>query len=96
MTTDVTIQPDPEVTCASCEACCCRLQVMLLTETGVPEQFIESDQWGGQSMARLEDGWCAALDRNTMLCTIYERRPLVCREVEGGSYEWMVERAENL
>ena len=41
MTTDVTIQPDPEVTCASCEACCCRLQVMLLTETGVPEQFIE-------------------------------------------------------
>ena len=96
MTTDVTIQPDPEVTCASCEACCCRLQVMLLTETGVPEQFIETDQWGGQSMARLDDGWCSALDRNTMLCTIYELRPLVCREFEAGSYECMVERTENL
>lgn len=96
MTTDVTIQPDPEVTCASCEACCCRLQVMLLTETGVPEHYIESDEWGGQSMARLEDGWCVALDRNTMLCTIYELRPLVCREFEAGSYECMVERAENL
>lgn len=96
MTNDVPIRPDSTVTCASCEACCCRLQVMLLTETGVPEQFIESDQWGGQCMARLDDGWCAALDRNTMLCTIYELRPLVCREFAAGSYECMVERSENL
>lgn len=96
MPIDVTIQPDPAVTCASCEACCCRLQVMLLTETGVPEQFIATDEWGGQTMAQLEDGWCKALDRNTMLCTIYEKRPLVCREFAAGSYECMLERAENL
>jgi Fe-S-cluster containining protein len=36
-------------------------------------------------MRRLEDGWCAALDRNTMLCGIYEQRPLICRRfVMGG------------
>jgi Fe-S-cluster containining protein len=31
-------------------------------------------------MERLEDGWCAALDRDTYLCKIYENRPLICRE----------------
>jgi len=38
-------------------------------------------------MARLEDGWCSALDRNTMLCMIYEKRPWICREFEMGGYE---------
>ncbi len=33
-------------------------------------------------MARLADGWCAALDRDTLLCRIYARRPGVCREFE--------------
>ena len=96
MTNEFLIQPDPTVTCASCEACCCRLQVMLLTDTGVPEHFIETDEWGAQTMAQLDDGWCEALDRNTMLCTIYELRPQVCREFAAGSYECMLERSENL
>lgn len=65
---------------------------MLITDTGVPERFIETDQWGGSVMAREEDGWCAALDRDTMLCTIYAQRPLICREFEMGSYECLVER----
>ena|SRR5688572_15741831 len=82
-------------TCDSCSACCCRLEVMLLTETGVPDYFIEEDEWGSRRMARLDDGWCAALDRNTLLCTIYEKRPLICREFEMGSYECLVERADN-
>lgn len=47
-------------------------------------------------MARLDDGWCSALDRDTMMCTIYEQRPWVCREFETGSYECLVERAEHL
>jgi Fe-S-cluster containining protein len=68
---------------------------MLITETGVPDQFIERDKWGGRSMAQLDDGWCAALDRNTMLCTIYEQRPLICREFETGSCECLAERADN-
>ena len=42
-------------------------------------------------MARLDDGWCAAVDRNTMKCMIYEKRPLVCREFEMGEYECMIE-----
>jgi Fe-S-cluster containining protein len=96
MTSDITSRPETGVACASCEASCCRLKVMLITETGVPLQFIESDKWGGRSMAQLSDGWCAALDRNTMLCKIYEQRPLICREFEMGSYECMAERADNL
>lgn len=86
--TDLTV-----VTCASCQASCCRLEVFLLTETGVPKHFIETDQWGGRTMARLDDGWCAALNRNTMDCMIYSKRPQVCRDFETGSYECLVERA---
>ena len=69
---------------------------MLISDTGVPNRFIEEDDYGGQTMARLDDGWCAALDRNTMMCTIYEKRPWGCRSLEMGSYEWRVERAEHM
>ncbi|MES2625674.1 MAG: YkgJ family cysteine cluster protein [Pseudomonadota bacterium] len=92
MKIDVKFLPEPKVTCSTCEACCCRLEVMLITDTGVPRVFIEEDKWGGRTMRRLEDGWCAALDRNTMLCTIYEKRPLICREFEMGSDECLTER----
>jgi Fe-S-cluster containining protein len=96
MTTEATTLPDSEVTCVNCEACCCRLEVMLITDTGVPDNFIEECEWGGRTMARLEDGWCSALDRNTMTCMIYEQRPWVCREFEMGEYECISERAANL
>jgi uncharacterized protein len=84
--------PEPKVTCSTCAAACCRLEVLLITDTGVPDIFVELDQWGGATMRRLDDGWCAALDRNTMLCTIYERRPLICREFATGSDECLAER----
>ena len=96
MTIEATIPPDTEATCVNCEACCCRLEVMLIADTGVPDSFIEIDKWGGRSMARLEDGWCSALDRNTMNCMIYERRPWICREFKMGEYECISERATNL
>ena len=96
MTIEVKTLPYTEVTCISCEACCCRLEVMLITDTGVPDKFIEIDKWGGRTMARLEDGWCSALDRNTMMCSIYEKRPWICREFEMGEYECISERAANL
>lgn len=83
---------NPPVTCATCRANCCRLEVMLITDTGVPEEYIQFDEWGGESMIRLDDGWCAALDRSTMLCTIYEQRPFICREFEMGGYECLDER----
>ena len=96
MTIEVTTPPDTRPTCENCEACCCRLEVMLITDTGVPDNYIEIDKWGGRTMARLEDGWCSALDRNTMNCTIYEKRPLICREFAMGEYECISERAANL
>lgn len=83
---------DSDVSCTSCAACCCRLEVMLLTDTGVPDRFIDEDNWGGQVMRRLDDGWCAALDRDSMRCTIYSRRPLICREFELGSPDCLEER----
>lgn len=88
--------PAIQKTCTNCQACCCRLEVMLITDTGVPERYIDIDAWGGQIMARLDDGWCAALDRQTLMCTIYDRRPLICREFEMGGSECLAERKEHL
>lgn len=31
------------------------------------------------------DGACVALDPETLLCTIYEQRPQVCRDFQRGS-----------
>lgn len=96
MTSEASTLPDTEVTCANCEACCCKLEVLLISETGVPENFIAIDKWGGRTMARLEDGWCAALDRNTLMCTIYEKRPKICRDLEMGENECISIRAASL
>lgn len=83
---------NPDVSCATCRACCCRLEAILTGDDDVPADMIEFDRWGGQVMARLGDGWCAALDRDTMLCKIYERRPTVCREFQLGASECLSER----
>ncbi|MDP2325116.1 MAG: YkgJ family cysteine cluster protein [Gammaproteobacteria bacterium] len=80
------------VSCSSCRACCCRLEVILMGDDEVPAEMIESDRWGGEVMARLDDGWCIALDRDTMLCRIYDLRPAVCREFEVASNECLTER----
>lgn len=93
MTIDIITLPDTQVSCANCEACCCRLEVMLITDTGVPDNYIAIDRWGGQVMARLDDGWCAALDRNSMRCRIYEQRPMLCRDFAMGEQECIDERA---
>lgn len=82
----------PEVTCDTCQACCCRLEVMLITDTGVPERYIDIDPRGGMVMARLDDGWCAALNRDTLLCSIYNNRPLICREFAMGEDDCLAER----
>lgn len=89
----VTNLPQAEISCANCRACCCRLEVMLISDTGVPENYITEDKWGAQSMLRLADGWCAAIDRGTFMCTIYENRPWICREFDMGSAECREERA---
>ena len=96
MTIKVTQLPEREIACSNCQACCCRLEVILISDTGVPREHIKIDRWGGEVMARLDDGWCSALDRATLMCTIYENRPWVCREFEVGSPECITERSENM
>lgn len=84
--------PAADVSCTTCAAKCCRLEVLLITDTGVPERFIDIDDWGSETMLRLDDGWCAALDRRSMSCSIYRNRPLICREFELGGQDCLEER----
>ena len=77
----------PAIDCADCDAVCCRLTVILMPEDRVPQRFIVEDERGTQMLAKGEDGWCQALDLNTMLCGIYEQRPSTCRKFAmGGPY----------
>jgi Fe-S-cluster containining protein len=96
MTFKISSLPAPVISCDNCEACCCRLEVLLLTDTGVPGHLIRINQWGEMTMARQDDGWCAALNRNTLMCMIYEKRPLVCREFEAGSNDCINEQAAQM
>ena len=95
MDSETTRTRESPVKCSACEAACCRLEVLLITDTGVPEGFIKTDKWGAMSMRRLDDGWCSALDRASMLCRIYDRRPWICREFEMGGIECLSARASN-
>jgi Fe-S-cluster containining protein len=83
----------PAVTCDTCQACCCRLEVLLMAGDEIPRRLTATNQWGGWVMARGDDGWCAALDRQTMRCRIYGQRPMICREFELGASECLAERA---
>jgi len=85
-----------EIKCSNCKACCCSAEVMIISDTQVPPQHIAVDAYGGETMLRLADGWCSALDRDTLLCTIYENRPWICREFEMGSNECIDERLEKM
>jgi len=85
---------DTSPSCSTCAACCCRLEVLLTDEPNIPFYLTEQDRWGGWVMRRLDDGWCAALDRNSMRCTIYRDRPRPCREFELGGEDCLDERAQ--
>lgn len=88
--------PKSKINCTSCQACCCRLEVMLISDTGVPAAHISVDEWGAETMLRLDDGWCSALNRENLLCSIYENRPWVCREFEMGFYDCIAIQPVNL
>ncbi len=75
------------ISCDNCDAVCCRLTVVLMPEDRVPNRFVIENDHGTQIMAKGEDGWCQALDLNTMRCTIYDMRPGICRKFAmGGPY----------
>lgn len=87
---------DPGISCSTCEACCCRLEVMLMGDDDVPPEMTVQDRWGGWVMQRLDDGWCAALNRISMKCAIYDCRPGVCRDYQVGAGECIGERSRLL
>lgn len=53
---------------------------------------------GQRAYMKMTDGHCSALihddERNLFLCSIYERRPDVCRWLERGSGQCRAERTE--
>lgn len=85
---------DPGISCHRCQACCCRLPVLVLPGDAPPQRLVEFDEHGSAIMGKGEDGWCLALDRDSMLCGIYEQRPWVCREFAMGGHECREERAD--
>lgn len=75
------------VSCTACSAVCCRLIVILEPEDNIPDHLVTRLPQGHRVMAHGEDGWCIALDRTHMNCSIYESRPAVCRRFfMGGPY----------
>ena len=84
---------DPAVQCSACEAVCCRLPVLLMPEDRIPARYVDHDERGVEIVAKGDDGWCTALDRNRMCCSIYEQRPTICRGFDMGGYDCREERA---
>jgi len=75
------------ITCATCDALCCQLTVVLGERDAVPAHLTTRLPSGLHVMAKDEDGWCVALDGQQMNCRIYDSRPIVCRSfVMGGPY----------
>lgn len=75
------------ITCAACDALCCRLTVILAADDAVPAHFTTHLAGGLEVMAKDEDGWCVGLDGQHMRCRIYDSRPAACRSfVMGGPY----------
>lgn len=84
---------DPTIHCGECEAVCCRLPVLLLPGDRVPLWARDHDVYGLEIVAKADDGWCVALDRQTMRCTIYESRPQICAGFAMGGWGCRDERA---
>jgi uncharacterized protein len=73
--------------CTKCKALCCRLIVVLEPGDHIPAHLTTHLPQGTHVMARAEDGWCVALDRTHMNCSIYKDRPADCRRFAmGGAY----------
>ena len=68
--------------CSGCTAQCCRLTAVLAPSECVPSNLTTEIADGVLAMAKSADGWCVALDRESMSCGIYAERPQVCRRFE--------------
>lgn len=65
--------------CASCDAVCCRMTVVLQEGDHIASHLTEHTAAGLEVMARDEFGWCVAVDPAGGGCSIYDSRPDVCR-----------------
>ena len=73
--------------CASCDAVCCRLTVVLQPEDKIPSHLTTQLPSGLHVMKHDEDGWCVAINSTRMNCGIYDSRPSICRRfVMNGPY----------
>lgn len=86
------------INCSTCLALCCRLEARLIDDSDehVPIELTEQVEGLYFAMKRGKDGWCEALNRETMLCTIYEKRPYICREYSVGDHDCINERKKHL
>ena len=75
---------DATIDCARCDAACCRMRVLLLPDDRIADWLTDRDDHGLACMRRADDGWCVALDRDSMRCTIYSERPDICRDFAMG------------
>lgn len=91
---DIRDDDDTPISCERCQACCCQLQVILMPHDAPPAYLTEVEEHGLTVMRRGDDGWCVALERDTLRCTIYAQRPQVCRDFSTGSGACREERAE--
>ena len=79
--------------CTRCAACCYSKSERYVPVTGVDYARLgdAADQlvvfWGNKAFMKMKDGHCAALriDGHAFFCTVYDRRPEICRELERGS-----------
>ncbi len=69
--------------CAGCGVCCHLLVELVAGDENVPEEMVV-EHGGVRCMEQTGDGACIALDPETKLCTIYDRRPQTCRTFERG------------
>ncbi len=60
----------------------------------VPAWLIAPQISGPDQLLKSADGWCAALDRRTMSCGIYQQRPSTCRKFSMGGAYCMDERKQ--
>jgi uncharacterized protein len=77
------ISLDEVPACAGCGKCCHLVVELDATVDDVPEELVVERE-GLRCLDQRGDGACVALDTVTRLCTIYERRPQVCRDFRRG------------
>ena len=98
------VNPTPE--CLRCGACCRSPATAFVRVTGDDWSRLGADAprlahfLGNRAFMRMKAGSCAALDLRAapdggavFFCTVYDRRPQVCRDLARGSPACEAERA---